>query len=73
MKAIKKQNFSTYVNFANNFNKAEEEEKAGNLKIALINYKKALENLEAEEKQDELIQETMEEVKAKIAELEEKH
>jgi hypothetical protein len=72
MKAIRGQNKSlgNYVTFVHNFKHGEEEEKKGNTKIALMYYNKALEILENEEEKDELVQETIEEVKEKIASLE---
>ena len=70
LQQIKKQNLGSYVTFLNNFNIAEEEEKKGNIKIARIHFEKALRVLEEEENPDDLVTETIAEVKERIAALE---
>lgn len=67
---IKNQNLGNYVTFLNNFNTAEEEEKKGNIKIARIHFQKALRALEEEENPDDLVKETIDEVKGRLAALE---
>ena len=69
-KQIRSLNLANYVTFINNFKLAEEEEQKGNTKIAIMHFRKALENLEQEENPDELVQETIDEIKERLAALE---
>jgi hypothetical protein len=68
---IKQVNLADYVTFVNNFTKAEEAEKKGNRSEALRLFRRALERLEDEKNPDDITLETMEEVRARIAALEE--
>lgn len=67
---IRSLNLAHYVTFVNNFKLAEEEEKKGNIKLAIIHFRKALENLEREENPDEIVLETIDEIKQRLAALE---
>lgn len=60
---------AAYVNFAQTFNLAEEEERKGNLKLARFHFQRALELLEQEEEPDQLTRETIAEVKQRLASL----
>lgn len=72
MKQIRGHNkeLSSYVAFVHNFNQAEAEEEKGNNKIALMYFSKALEILENEPNKDDLVLETIDEVRGRIAKLE---
>lgn len=67
LKQIKKVDFSSYVTFTKNFKIAEKEESEGNLKIARNYFDKCLKILEEEENPDDLVKETIDEVKQRIA------
>jgi hypothetical protein len=70
VKQIKSVKLANYVKYVNNFNTAEEEEKKGNKKIAIVQYRKALENLLEEENPDDIVQEAIAEIKERLSALE---
>lgn len=67
---IKKLNIAGYVKFLNNFKRGEEAEDRGNKQEAVQWFRRALVCLEEEENPDELVEETIVEVKNKIDDLE---
>ena len=67
---IKTTNLVGYVTFVNNFNRGEEAEERGDKPEALRCFRRALACLEEERERDDLVNETIAEVKAKIATLE---
>lgn len=67
---IKSINLKNYVTFINSYKLAEEEEQKGNVKVALVHYRKALESLEREENPDALIEETTADLRTRIQSLE---
>jgi hypothetical protein len=69
---IKKVSMSGYIAFLKSFQAAEEEENKGDLQSARSHFQKALELLQNEELQDDLIKETIAEVEERIAALEKK-
>lgn len=68
--SIKEGNLANYVTFVNNFKKAEAAEGRGDKAEALRYFRRALEILHEIEEQDEMTQETIEEVQGRIAALE---
>ena len=70
VKQIKSIKLANYVKYVNNFNTAEEEEKKGNKKIAIVHYRKALDNLLEEENPDDIVRDAISELEERLSALE---
>lgn len=67
---VRQVNVAGYVTFLNNFKKGEEAEEKGRKREALFCFQRALASLEEMGTPDQLLQETMDEVRGRIARLE---